>query len=132
MSGWQPWQCRVSIWQRRSGGWCRTADPAQRRDGEDQRVELLVVPQLGEVEADRAGFAEPARLDRLHQPRDAAPDLVLTSPLEGEVGEALRAGWGGRGERIAERSPPTRRRSAGDLPLQGGGQIQQHFQREGR
>jgi tRNA modification GTPase len=45
----------------------------------------------------------------------------LTSPPEGEVGEALRAGWGGRATRCAEHltpHPPLR----GDLPLRGGGQ----------
>ncbi len=35
--------------------------------------------------------------------------LPLTSPLEGEVGEALRAGWGGRRLGGIRVSPPTRR-----------------------
>src|SRR5699024_9937093 len=58
----------------------------------------------------------------------------LPSPLEGEGGEALRAGWGGEATRInalpghrctsagVAALPPTRRRSAADLPLKGGGE----------
>ena len=69
----------ASQWSRPQGdhrpGRSKRSCPSQRRDGEDERVELLEVPELGEVEPDRARFAEPARLDRLDQPRDPALEL---------------------------------------------------------
>jgi glycine/D-amino acid oxidase-like deaminating enzyme len=47
----------------------------------------------------------------------------FTSPLEGEVGEALRAGWGVSSKAQSETSHPTRTPSVCDLPLKGGGEI---------
>jgi predicted phage terminase large subunit-like protein len=50
----------------------------------------------------------------------SAASRFLTSPLEGEVGGALRAGWGGSAS-DARSLPPTRL-LRGDLPLKGGGE----------
>src|SRR3954466_15267557 len=60
----------------------RAYGPAERGDGEDDRVEFLEVPELGEVEADGRGVGEGAVLHPAHE--------VFDPPIDGRPG--LRRG----------------------------------------
>jgi len=49
--------------------------------------------------------------------------LFFTSPPEGEVGEALRAGWVGRASELLSGSPPTRRPQSRAATSPSGGEV---------
>ncbi|MBM3979414.1 MAG: hypothetical protein FJ304_03870 [Planctomycetes bacterium] len=71
---------------------------------------------LGALHASLAGATTAERVGALRA------FLAFTSPPEGEVGEALRAGWGGsafiRSSGLPHHPPPAK--PGGDLPLKGG------------
>ena len=49
-----------------------SAGAAQGRDGKNQRVEPLIIPQLGEVKAYRGGLAVLVIFDAIEEPGEAA------------------------------------------------------------
>ena len=53
----------------------------QRAEGEDQRIQFLVVPQLREVEPDRGGVQMPAGIHGVQQPRHATLQDALNPGL---------------------------------------------------
>ena len=56
---------------------CLPGGLAQRRNREYERIQFLVVPQLGEVKTDRGHLAMAAIFDGAHEPADSLIDRIL-------------------------------------------------------
>src|SRR6266404_2152338 len=98
----------------------RRGDLLERADRPDQGIQLLPVPELGEIEADRRGLEGVTAVGVLDQPGDAAGELVAQTFLPVAVSAAP---WGSRiGSEAAGMPPrsPTRRQTRMSVPPQTG------------
>jgi len=84
-------------WFRCGGRGELSAGAAQGRDGKNQWIEPLIIPQLGEVKAYRGGLAVLVIFDPIEEPSQAAEARVQGSGfrVQGEGGKEGFEGEGG-------------------------------------